>query len=372
MDYFKIKDTLLTYSKKNVSKKFLFGNYSSREKLKKTDLNIVLDINDLSIDDELVFIFGFSGSGKSTLLEALGLMNDTIIEGSSVSTAFDEKLGNLEDLWSKDKKKELYDARKNHYSFVFQSTVLLPNFTVVENVILPSLIEEGADYYRSYLKAIILLNQLNLDIEVSKSEKRVSGGQRQRLAFARAFLPQFSVLFGDEPTGNLDEINAEHLFNFLKYHIHNEKKCAIIVSHSIQLTLNYADKIILLSPINKKDLGKGCVIKPENIYFRSEKRTEHLKNTDYSVNKIINEIPYPELKSYIDDIKHEKEPKTMISDVLAHFKISNTVDIPDCSLKNGKWKRKVIDKKTEKIVDDETEYDNNYMKDLLREILSTD
>jgi lipoprotein-releasing system ATP-binding protein len=373
MDYFKITDTNLTYSKRNVNKRFLFWNYSSREKLKKENFKIILNIKDLIIEDELVFVFGFSGSGKSTLLEALGLMNNTIVEGSSIIPTFEERLGNLEELWGKEKKEELYAARKDHYSFVFQSTVLLPNFTVVENVILPSLIEEGADYYRSYLKAVILLSQLNLEkLEVSKSENKVSGGQRQRLAFARAFLPQFSVLFGDEPTGNLDEINAEKLFNFLRFHIHDEQRCAIIVSHSIQLTLKYADKIILLTPKDIDNLGAGCIINPENVYVRTEQRKEHEKITDYSVDKIVNEIPYPELKSYIDSIKHEKEPKTMVSDVLARFNILSVSKIPDCSFENGTWRRKKIDEATERIVDDVTEYDNGFMEKFLRERLSTD
>lgn len=373
MDYFKIKDTFLTYSKKKVNKKFLFWNYSSKEKQKKENLRIILNIKDLTLEDELVFVFGFSGSGKSTLLEALGLMNDTIVEGSTILPMFDERLGNLEELWGNEQKEKLYAARKDHYSFVFQSTVLLPNFTVVENVILPSLIEEGADYYRSYLKAIILLSQLNLEkLEVSKSENKVSGGQRQRLAFARAFLPQFNVLFGDEPTGNLDEINAEHLFNFLRFHIHDEQRCAIIVSHSIQLTLKYADKIILLTPADVHNLGAGCIIKPENVYVRTGQRREIEKINDISVDQVVNEIPYNELKSYIDTIKHEKEPKTMVSDVLAHLNILSSTKIPDCSLENGTWNRMVFDKNTKSVVYDKTEYDNDYMKAFLRERLSTD
>jgi ABC-type lipoprotein export system ATPase subunit len=302
----------------------------------------------------------------------LGLMNDTIVgicpgyeEGSNVESPLklDEKNKplNMENLWTKKKRETLFDTRKDFFSFIFQSTVLLPNFTVVENVILPTLIEQGTDYYKSFLKAIILLNELNLyDLQVSKKQNQVSGGQRQRIAFARAFLPDFKVLFGDEPTGNLDEINAEHLFNFLKYHIHAEHKCGIIVSHSIDLTLNYADKIILLTPKDKKKPELGCEIKPENIYVRTEKMEPVFANPDTIIDKIYERWTTKEIEDYIDKIKHEKEPKTMVIDVINKFDIKDIVEIQDCRYISGLW---------EKLVDDKNIYNNEFMKELLRDCL---
>jgi lipoprotein-releasing system ATP-binding protein len=375
MSNFIINNTLLTYSEKNGYKKFLGIPYR-KERFKKDDLKIILEIDDLSIDNELVFVFGFSGSGKSTLLEALGLMNDTIVgkcqghdEGSKViaplkkdgNTTDKNNILDLENLWEKENRNALFITRKDFYSFVFQSTVLLPNFTVVENVILPTLIEHGADYYKSYLKAIILLNELNLhDLQVSKKQNQVSGGQRQRIAFARAFLPDFKVLFGDEPTGNLDEINAEHLFNFLKFHIHAEHKCGIIVSHSIDLTLNYADKIILLTPKDKMKPELGCEIIPDNIYVRTDKMKPVFANPDTIIDDIYHSFNQQDVEKYIDSIKHEKEPKTMVIDVINKFGIKNIVEIPDCRYKNGDWYKP----HEESII-----FDHEYMKNMLRKCL---
>jgi ABC-type lipoprotein export system ATPase subunit len=371
MSNFNISDTLLTYSEKNRYSKFI-GIQGNKKRIAKDELKIVLEINNLSIDDELVFVFGYSGSGKSTLLEALGLMNDTIVgkceghpDGSKVFAPLwkdgVKKELDLENLWEGENKKALFSTRKDFYSFIFQSTVLLPNFTVVENVILPTLIEQGADYYKSYLKAIILLNELNLhDLQVSKKQNQVSGGQRQRIAFARAFLPNFKVLFGDEPTGNLDEINAEHLFNFLKFHIHAQQKCGIIVSHSIDLTLNYADKIILLTPKDKNRPELGCEIIPANIYIRKEKMMPISSNQNTIIDDVYRKFSKKEIEQYIDKIKHEKTPTTMVCDVINYFMINELVEITDCRYKNGDWLK----------LNDSTTFNHECMKEMLRECLN--
>lgn len=368
---FNINNTLLTYSKKNAIKRFA-GIPLKKYKVSKDDLKIILEIKDLIIDNELVFVFGFSGSGKSTLLEALGLMNDTIVgkcdghdDGSKVIAPFRSDSNHsdldLESLWNSENKKELFTTRKDYFSFVFQSTVLLPNFSIVENVILPTLIEKNADYYKSYIKAIILLNELNLqDLCVSKKQNQVSGGQRQRIAFARAFLPDFKVLFGDEPTGNLDESNAEHLFNFLKFHIHAQQKCGIIVSHSIDLTLNYADKIILLTSKDKNNPDLGCEIKPENIYVRKDKVQPFKANPDTLIEQIYSTWAKKDIEEYINSIKQEKEPITRVKDVLSKFNINDLLTIPDCRYKNGDW---INAEKTDTI------FDHEYMKHLLRNCL---
>jgi lipoprotein-releasing system ATP-binding protein len=344
--YFEIRNSLLTYDEKNVRPRFPIGLMNKKKKPIK-DLKVILQVEKLELENELAFVFGFSGSGKSTLLEALGLMNDTIVEacpgfesGSDIKPLFNTGLGNLEELWFRKNKKKLLDARKNHYSFVFQSTVLLPNFTVVDNIILPTLIEGKTDYYVSYIKALILLRELNLcELKVSTYHNQVSGGQRQRIAFARAFLPAFDVLFGDEPTGNLDEINAEHLFNFLKFNIIQKGRCAVIVSHSIELTLKFADKIVILTRKKDKELTKGtaCLIDPSSVYKRKNRLTDKIEPIVVDVERLVAEYGRKEIIRLIDSVRDEKNPKTQVKDILLKLGLNNLPEVPDCSINGSEW-----------------------------------
>jgi ABC-type lipoprotein export system ATPase subunit len=113
-----------------------------------------------------------------------------------------------------------------------------------------------------------------LDIIAGKKVEKMSGGQRQRLAFARALGTDYSILFADEPTGNLDYHNAQKLLKILSSIVKNENRTAVIVSHDIDLAVSYADKIIL---IRKDSEGEGNdfhyfgVVDQNSVYEKKEK-----------------------------------------------------------------------------------------------------
>lgn len=206
---------------------------------------VVLEIKQLEIPQaKVVFIVGQSGCGKSTILETLGLMNNTIVASERTKLTFKPTENNEVDfckVWQ-NKNKVLSEVRRNYFSFIFQQTNLMKNFSVEENSMLPKLIKGGTKKYEDTLRNVGLEQIL---IENKTRPVELSGGQQQRLAFVRAILPNFKVLFGDEPTGNLDPDNAEKLIKIIDDEIHDDNsKTAIIVSHSIELAEKYADVII--------------------------------------------------------------------------------------------------------------------------------
>ncbi|MCX6270818.1 MAG: ABC transporter ATP-binding protein [Bacteroidetes bacterium] len=202
-----------------------------------------------------VVIVGKSGSGKSTLLEVLGLMNNTLQTGSSISIHLEggRKEYLYENLWRDPREKDIQYIRKEHFSFIFQSTNLMPNFTALENVIM-SLMIQGKSQEESSFAATRLMQLVGLgDVDSKKKTYELSGGQKQRLAFVRAMIPEFTVIFGDEPTGNLDETNSRELFGLLRTNIAEQKRTAIIVSHNIDLAVEFSDQILVLT----KEKGYG-------------------------------------------------------------------------------------------------------------------
>jgi ABC-type lipoprotein export system ATPase subunit len=224
--------------------------------------NPVLKIDHLEIiGGQLVVMVGKSGAGKSTILETLGLMNNTIFEGEIIFKPRIDKHYNLSELWTDEKL--LSEARNSHMSFIFQNTNLMHNFTAYENACIPMLIQ-GENINDAILKVEKAMEKVGLK-EVKRDDHvtELSGGQRQRLAFVRAITPEFTVLFGDEPTGNLDENNSIELMKVVKKALEEECRTSIIVSHNIDLSLAFADQIIMMI----KDKGYGEILE-ENI-FRS-------------------------------------------------------------------------------------------------------
>ena len=211
------------------------------------DSRVVLEIEHLVIPrGKKIFIVGESGIGKSTILETLGMMNNTIVPDDSTQFFFydREKKIDLKDMWKK-RDKELSDFRLKNYSFIFQSTNLMRNFTAFENIAFTRMLQ-GFSRFSSFQRTRKVLADLGLEhVDEKRMSQELSGGQQQRLAFARAIVPDFTVLFGDEPTGNLDAENAVRVMEILTSKLgEHENTSAIIVSHDMHLAITFADIIV--------------------------------------------------------------------------------------------------------------------------------
>tara|TARA_B110000977_G_C10950315_1_gene444391 strand:- start:98 stop:952 length:855 start_codon:yes stop_codon:yes gene_type:complete len=257
----------------------------------------VLKVEELKIyGGELTFIIGPSGIGKSTLLETLGMMNNTAeIKDPGFFHFYSSAKSNpikILKFWSM-KEKYLAELRKSYFSFIFQNNNLMQSFDAKENILLTQLIQ-GADYSKAKIVTDDILENLNLK-EVVSNSKRVSdysGGQKQRIAFARAIVTDFRILFGDEPTGNLDPNNANTLMDILKNKVSKTNKSAVIVSHDINLALKFADRILVINGVVKKQdneddivyglIDKSSVFEKKNnnfwIHLDENLKSENLKS----------------------------------------------------------------------------------------------
>ena len=185
---------------------------------------------------EIVAIMGASGAGKSTLLQILG----TLLRPESGSLTIDGidalSLG----------RNDLSDFRCRKIGFVFQFHHLLPEFTSLENVMIPALIA-GTGKAQAKEKAIQLLDTLGLADRLKHKPSELSGGEQQRVAIARALVNSTAVLLADEPSGNLDSATKEELHKLLLELRSNLKQTMVIVTHDPTLaaicdrTLNMKD-----------------------------------------------------------------------------------------------------------------------------------
>lgn len=195
-------------------------------------------LNDININikkGEFASIVGSSGSGKSTLLYVLSTL-DTNYEGHIY---FDG-----DDLSSKSKD-DLAEIRNEKIGFVFQFHYLLPEFTVIENVSIPALklarYSEEEIQERAYQK----LDMLGMRDQALKKANKLSGGQQQRVAIARALINEPKIIFGDEPTGNLDSKNAQVVFDIFQELKTTIDQTILVVTHDMNFA-NKTDRIITL------------------------------------------------------------------------------------------------------------------------------
>jgi putative ABC transport system ATP-binding protein len=173
---------------------------------------------------EFVAITGGSGSGKSTLLNLLGLLDDP--DGGDVWYGDDRVTA-----WSRAAKS---GARGRRAGFVFQSFLLLPALTALDNVLLAARYVGGVDDARRR-RARDLLDQFGLTSRAAHYPAQLSGGEQQRVAFCRAVLNEPALLFADEPTGNLDDVNGAVILEALRARA-RAGGAVIVVTHRADVT----------------------------------------------------------------------------------------------------------------------------------------
>ncbi len=196
---------------KNLSKVFYQGK-NVVEAVRRVDLNIEKETR--------IAIIGPSGAGKSTLLHMLGGL-DTPTSGSVI---FNERdLYKLND-------RERARLRNKKIGFVFQFYHLLPEFTVLENVIMPALIGSRGQGSRAKVRkrAELLLGRMDLSHRLNHKPRELSGGEAQRVAIARALINEPDILLCDEPTGNLDSNMGEQIYGMI-YQISKENNMSLVV-----------------------------------------------------------------------------------------------------------------------------------------------
>lgn len=206
--------------------------YGQLDVLKGIDLEIA--------SGEIVSIVGSSGAGKTTLLQLLGTLDKP--DGGMV------ELDGVNPFTLSSK--ELARFRNTQIGFVFQFHQLLPEFTALENVMMPALIN-GVSKQDAQQRAMELLNQLGLADRASHQPSALSGGEQQRVAVARALVNKPKVVFADEPSGNLDSKNAKELHQLFFDLRRDMGQTFVIVTHNSQLaemadrTLTMQDGLII-------------------------------------------------------------------------------------------------------------------------------
>lgn len=195
---------------------------------------IALDHLDVNFEKgKMTAIMGPSGSGKSTLMHCMaGLDTPTsgqvLVEGLEVSSM---------------NQRQLTQLRRDHIGFIFQSFNLVPTLTAQENILLPLQIGHKKidwDWFHEVVKVV------GLEDRLSHRPSQLSGGQQQRVACARAIMARPSVIFADEPTGNLDSRSSKEVLAFLKDSVERTGQTIIMVTHDPKAA-SYANRVLVLA-----------------------------------------------------------------------------------------------------------------------------
>ena len=218
------------------------SNVSYHYKNKLENVEIFKNLNLTIYPGEMVALLGPSGSGKSTLLNCIGLL-DKFISG---------KFKILNKDYSLLTESEITNIRLNDIGFVFQNHRLFPEFSALENIIIPSLIK-NIPYDDAKKKAVQILTYLNLEHRMDHRPAKLSGGESQRVAIGRALSNNPKFILADEPTGNLDKDNTLLIFNILKKITLDTEKSCIIATHNNFLA-EKMDRILLIENQNIKIL----------------------------------------------------------------------------------------------------------------------
>lgn len=204
-----------------IQAKNIHKSYGNLEVLKGVDLHIK--------QGEVVSIVGESGAGKSTLLQILGTLDSpsNIKEFNTEISIDGNSFINMSD-------KQISKFRNTNIGFVFQFHQLLPEFTALENILLPTKIS-GKNDAESMDKAIQLFEDLNIAHRLHHKPSEMSGGEAQRAAVARALINSPKIIFADEPTGNLDSKNADDLHQLFFDLRDKYNQTFVIVTHNPNL-----------------------------------------------------------------------------------------------------------------------------------------
>ena len=196
------------------------------------DLEVLKGVNLQVQKGEIVAIVGKSGAGKTTLLQIIGTLDrptkgQVVIDGTDVFRMRDS---------------ELAAFRNKHIGFIFQFHQLLPEFSALENVCIPAMIarEKETDYQA---RAERLLNELGLHERMHHKPNALSGGEKQRVASARALMMKPDIILADEPTGSLDEKNKKELSDLLRQLRQEYGQTILLVTHDKELA-GIADRVI--------------------------------------------------------------------------------------------------------------------------------
>ena len=181
---------------------------------------------------EIVSIIGKSGAGKTTLLQIIGTLDkpdsgSVVIDGVDVFAL---------------KEKELADFRNRHIGFIFQFHQLLPEFNALENVMMPAMIARMSEK-EAEQRAVQLLTELGMAERLTHKPNELSGGEKQRVAAARAMMMSPDVILADEPSGSLDESNKKELHKLLLQMREQYGQTIIIVTHDKELA-EISDRVI--------------------------------------------------------------------------------------------------------------------------------
>ncbi len=224
----------------------LVKSYSSSTNGEKTT---VLRGVSLAVEQgEIMAIVGSSGAGKSTLLHLLGALDEpdegkiTLtyhlgLQEGEAKNYIRHNYGQLSDMG-------LAMLRNSMLGFIFQFHHLLPEFTALENVMMPSLIA-GESHTKAREQALRLLDRVGLSHRLQNKPDALSGGEQQRVAFARAMVNSPVLIFADEPTGNLDATNSVMLLDLMKEFRNENGQTFVIVTHSSEIAAG-ADRTLRL------------------------------------------------------------------------------------------------------------------------------
>ena len=195
-------------------------------------LEVLKGVNLMVEKGEIISIIGKSGAGKTTLLQIIGTLDkpdsgSVVIDGVDVFALKD---------------KELADFRNRHIGFIFQFHQLLPEFTTLENVMMPAMIARMPEK-EAEKRAVQLLTELGMEERLTHKPNQLSGGEKQRVAAARAMMMSPDVILADEPSGSLDESNKKELHKLLLQMREQYGQTIIIVTHDKELA-EISDRVI--------------------------------------------------------------------------------------------------------------------------------